>query len=350
MFLQFLIENFAPSWGPLRLLYSITFLSTCGAIAASLLALLLLPRVWHLATRDKGRLHAHSAEASIGKPLGVGIFMITIFAALVLVLVPWDPRFYACTLAILAASAIGLADDAKPGGLSELTLGLCDLALSILACAAIFYGRQVQLWLPFTSVEIEAPFWLCMLLFTPTLWLSINALNCNDGVDGLSSMLSLITLVALGAIVYLVAAHIVNSRYLLIPYNREASNWTVGTAIMVGTIVGYLWHNSPPSAALMGDAGSRPIGLFIGTLIAVVGNPFIILFVAPVILANGATGLLKILLIRVFQFHVLKSVRFPLHDHMRKSLHWSNSQVLIRFTLIHVVSLCLLLLLLLKLR
>jgi len=90
----------------------------------------------------------------------------------------------------LIASAIGLADDAKLGGLSELTLGLSDLALAILACAAILYGQTVRIWLPFTSLELEIPFWAGMLIFTPTIWLSVNALNCNDGVDGLSGTLS----------------------------------------------------------------------------------------------------------------------------------------------------------------
>jgi phospho-N-acetylmuramoyl-pentapeptide-transferase len=147
-----------------------------------------------------------------------------------------------------------------------------------------------------------------------------------------------------------VVGHIENSRYLLIPHKPEAAIWMIGTGIISGTIIGYLWHNAPPSAALMGDAGSRPVGLFIGMLITVIGNPIMILFVAPMILVNGATGLVKVGLIRVFRIHILKSIRFPLHDHMRKNLNWSNPQVLIRFMLIHLGTLSLLMLMLLKLR
>jgi phospho-N-acetylmuramoyl-pentapeptide-transferase len=350
MLAQLISDYFSSYWGPLRLLSSITVLSILGAFVASFLSLFLLPRLWHLATRDKGRNHAHDAEASIGKPLGVGIYMNIFFVALVPILVPWNPQFYLCALAILIASAIGLADDAKLGGLSELTLGLSDLALAILACAAILYGQTVRIWLPFTSLELEIPFWAGMLIFTPTIWLSVNALNCNDGVDGLSGTLSVITLIALGFIIYLVVGHIENSRYLLIPHKPEAAIWMIGTGIISGTIIGYLWHNAPPSAALMGDAGSRPVGLFIGMLITVIGNPIMILFVAPMILVNGATGLVKVGLIRVFRIHILKSIRFPLHDHMRKNLNWSNPQVLIRFMLIHLGTLSLLMLMLLKLR
>jgi UDP-N-acetylmuramyl pentapeptide phosphotransferase/UDP-N-acetylglucosamine-1-phosphate transferase len=36
---------------------------------------------------------------------------------------------------------------------------------------------------------------------------------------------------------------------------------------MVGCLGGYLWHNAHPSAVLMGDAGSRPVGFLLGTLV-----------------------------------------------------------------------------------
>ena len=32
----------------------------------------------------------------------------------------------------------------------------------------------------------------------------------------------------------------------------------------------------------------------------------------------------------------LHGVRFPLHDHCKKTLHWSNAQVLMRFTLLQI--------------
>jgi phospho-N-acetylmuramoyl-pentapeptide-transferase len=174
--------------------------------------------------------------------------------------------------------------------------------LAVLVSLAILYGRMVHLWLPFSSTQFEVPFWAGVLIFSPVIWISVNALNCNDGVDGLSGMLSTITLSTLGFVLYSVVGNIENSKYLLSPFNPEAPTWVIGTSIMCGTILGYLWHNSPPSAALMGDAGSRPIGLFIGMRITVTGNPLMLLFVALMILANGATGLLKVGLIRVFRF------------------------------------------------
>ncbi|MEL6782757.1 MAG: phospho-N-acetylmuramoyl-pentapeptide-transferase, partial [Pseudomonadota bacterium] len=72
MLAQVLAENYGDVWGPLRLLSSITVLSVIGVLFASAASLFLLPKLAHYATRDKGRNYAHGAEASVGKPLGVG--------------------------------------------------------------------------------------------------------------------------------------------------------------------------------------------------------------------------------------------------------------------------------------
>ena len=119
---------------------------------------------------------------------------------------------------------------------------------------------------------------------------------------------------------------------------------------MVGCLASYLWYNCNPSVVLMGDAGSRPIGLLLGVLVLASGNPFLVLIVAAVVLVNGGTGLLKVALLRFFRIPIFRNVRYPLHDHVRKNLGWSNTQVLVRFMLLQAVGTPLLLILLLKLR
>jgi phospho-N-acetylmuramoyl-pentapeptide-transferase len=46
----------------------------------------------------------------------------------------------------------------------------------------------------------------------------------------------------------------------------------------------------------------------------------------------------------------LHSIRFPLHDHCRKNIGWSNAQVLMRFVLIQAVLTPLLFIILMKIR
>lgn len=106
---------------------------------------------------------------------------------------------------------------------------------------------------------------------------------------------------------------------------------------LVGSLAGYLWYNAYPSVVLMGDAGSRAIGFFIGVCIILTGNPFMILLSSTVILVNGGTGLLKVALLRFAKIRILRSIRFPLHDHFRHVQNWSNSQVLVRFALVQIL-------------
>ena len=46
----------------------------------------------------------------------------------------------------------------------------------------------------------------------------------------------------------------------------------------------------------------------------------------------------------------LHAIRFPLHDHCRKNMHWSNAQVLMRFVLVQAFLTPLLFVLLIKVR
>lgn len=120
--------------------------------------------------------------------------------------------------------------------------------------------------------------------------------------------------------------------------------------VLVGCLAGFLWHNSYPSAVLMGDAGSRPVGFMLGVLVLACGNPFLILVVAFMVLVNGATGMIKVALLRFFKIGIFHNIRYPLHDHVRHNMGWSNTQVLVRFMLLQAVGTPILLVLLLKIR
>jgi len=88
------------------------------------------------------------------------------------------------------------------------------------------------------------------------------------------------------------------------------------------------------------------------------GNPFIVLALSPVVLVNGGGGLGKLVLLRlakrlgfdIGQDSSIRKIRFPLHDHCKKNLGWSNAQVLMRFMLLQLLVMPILLLLLVKVR
>jgi len=348
--LYYLGQLLADVAGPFRLLTSYIFLAGLGTALGALLTWWLLPKCWHLLPMDRGREYAIDAEKSIGKPMSAGVLFIPLFIFLSLLVVPFDWQFVGILACIFVAMVAGYLDDRSEGGWSEYRLGAIDLIIALVASMFICGLEPFTLWLPLFKDPITISPLPFVLGATLLIWVSINATNCTDGVDGLSASLSGMGILFLGGILYGIVGHEAIAAYLLIPHYVQGADWAIFAFVMVGCLTGYLWHNSYPSAVMMGDAGSRPIGLLLGVLVLACGNPFLILVVAFVVLVNGATGMIKVALLRFFKIGIFSRIRYPLHDHVRHNMGWSNTQVLVRFMLLQAVGTPILLVLLLKIR
>ena len=228
-------------------------------------------------------------------------------------------------------------------------------------------------WMPFFKGVWTMPWWVYIPSMGLLMFVVMNATNCSDGVDGLAGSLAVIALVSLSVLLYLVIGYAPVAKYLLIPSNPLAARWAILLMTVAGGFSGYLWWNAEPSKALMGDAGSRFLGLLIGTAVLVTGNPVLVLAFAPVLLVNGGGGMVKIILLRLFRklgmdvrppsqmkpeerknrsflLKAVQKLRFPLHDHCKKELHWTNAQVLMRFVLLQLLLMPILLVLFIKIR
>ena len=337
-------------YGPFRLLKSHLFLIGLGMALAAGLTWYWLPKLWRRLPTDQGRQYAVGAIQSVGKPVGAGVIFVPVFALVCLLVLPIDWRFLEVLAVILLVMLEGYLDDRKPGGWSEYQLGIADLGLALLGAVILCQFKPVSIWLPLIKGEIPLPVWAFIPLATALIWLTTNATNCTDGVDGLSGGLTVVSFMYLGGVLYGILGHAGISAYLLVPFYPDGNAWATLGFVMAGCLIGYLWYNAPPSAVLMGDAGSRPLGFLMGMLVLASGNPFLIFVVAGVILVNGATGLLKLFLLRFFKIGIFKKVRYPLHDHVRREMGWSNAQVLVRFVLLQISLTPLLLLILFKVR
>ena len=56
------------------------------------------------------------------------------------------------------------------------------------------------------------------------------------------------------------------------------------------------------------------------------------------LLVDGGLGLIKITMIKATKNSAfMKNIRTPVHDHFRKTLKWSDTQVVIRFAAVQAV-------------
>lgn len=343
-------EQLADDFGPARLLTSRLFLGGLGAGLSFALTYLLLPRLMHLAPVDRGRAFAVDGDGASGKPTGTGVIFVPVFVAVQLLCLPWTREATAVLALVLAAMVFGFLDDRASVAWSDYTKGAIDLVLAVAAAATLSQLHRAHVWLPFSTAEFALPTWAFVIGGAALIWVAINALNCTDGVDSLSATLSLFAFGALGSLLYLVLGNQRVADYLLVPTAPRGAVWAMVAFGICGTLLGYLWYNAPPSLLLMGDAGSRALGLLLGVVVLATGNPFILLIVSGVLLVNGGTGLVKVALRRFWRISIFKTVRFPLHDHVRHLSGWSNSQVLMRFSVLQVVWTAALLIALLKIR
>lgn len=272
--------------------------------------------------KDAGREFAHDGKLSAGKPRGAGIIFILVFVAASLIFIPVNLEIIIYLILIVAEMLTGYMDDASEHPWGEYKKGLLDLIVAIILAATYLHFNSSSIEIATLGIKVNIPPILFGLLTVILVWGSINVTNCSDGVDGLSGTLAIITL---------------GTFYVIDSIKGKQDQFSILILMFIICILGYLWYNATPSRLLMGDAGSRAMGIFISIVALKSGSPLLYIPVAIVFILDGGLGLLKVALIRGFKLHILKNVRTPLHDHVRKVMGWSNTQTVFRFAIIQIV-------------
>ena len=270
--------------------------------------------------RDGGRKFAVNGELSRGKPRGAGLIFVAAFAIAGILFVPFTAENLIYILLVVGGMLSGYFDDSSETPWNEYKKGLIDLIIALAGAFTYVNFNGSTIAIPFTSLSVTLPRWLYIILGVVLIWGSINVTNCSDGVDGLSETLSMVTIGA-----------------FLILCLQAAPEFSLLCGIMIAAILAYQWFNASPSFLMMGDAGSRAMGLFIAFAAMKSGNPLIYLVLGLVMILDGGLGLAKISLKRFLKISILKNTRTPLHDHARKNKGWSDPQTVYRFAIIQAV-------------
>lgn len=265
---------------------------------------------------DQGREYAVDGALSKGKARGAGIVFVLVFAVTVLLFTPIKLEHIIYLILVVMAMLTGFLDDAAKTPWGEYKKGFLDLVIAVLIAVTFIHYNSTEVTLALFGVSFVIPKILFGILVVVLVWAAINVTNCSDGVDGLSATLTIVTL---------------SSAYLLIhdPFGKLVP-------VFILCLLAYLWYNANPSSLLMGDAGSRAMGLFIAIAMLKTQSPFLYLLLGLVTILDGGLGLIKVSLKRFLKISILTHTTCPLHDHVRKNKGWSNNQVVFRFAILQI--------------
>lgn len=148
-----------------------------------------------------------------------------------------------------ALMLLGLADD-RYGLPWQLRIGV-----EFFVATVCVYGQGLQL-----TAFIELP-WLTGILSVLWIVALINSFNMLDNMDGLSGGVAAIAASMLATVLMMAPD----------PTTKQPQLFVAGLLlVVVGALLGFLWHNLPPAKIFMGDAGAYFIGFMIAiaTLLA----------------------------------------------------------------------------------
>ena len=230
------------------------WLGAATVAAAALVSASLIPVVRPLLLRHALAHPSDRSAHSIATPQGGGIAVVAAIVAVSLAAAwlgcPAAPEATASFWAALAAAgfiaAVGMADDVK--AIPVVT----RLALQSVAVAAVVFMLPGDLdVVSFLPHAVERAF-----LFAGGLWF-VNLVNFMDGIDWMT----------VAAVVPMCAGLVVVGLLGALP----------GIAIVValallGALLGFAPFNRPVAGLFLGDAGSLPIGLLLGWLLALLAG------------------------------------------------------------------------------
>ncbi len=300
----------------------ISIIAFVGVIFAFAVTCISISKFSRFLPKDMGRQFAHDGKLSAGKPRGAGIIFIFVFVLSAILFAEMNVEIGVYLALIVIEMLTGYFDDAAEKPWGEYLKGFLDFVVAVIVALVYLHFNSSEIYFAIFDKTLFIPPVVFAILTVVLVWASINVTNCSDGVDGLSGTLTIITIMTFFVIDNILGVF-------------DGFNYTI--LLFAVCLLGYLWYNATPSKLLMGDAGSRAMGIFIAIVALKSHSPFLYLLAAAVLIIDGGLGLIKVSLIRFLKIHILKNTTTPIHDHVRKQKDWSNAQVVFRFAIIQIV-------------
>ncbi len=261
---------------------------------------------------------------------GVLVWVTTIFLAAISLFTPfnfvtrsqtWLPLF-----ALFVTALVGLLDDffnvrhvgGEGGGLRIRHRLLIYSAIAAVG-AWWFYAKlgwdflQVPFWGP---VMIGA--WYIPLFFLVIVATS-HSVNVTDGLDGLAGGILLTSFTAFGMIAFV----------------QGKIDLASLCAVIVGSLLAFLWFNINPAQFFMGDTGAMSLGVTLGVIAMLTNSALLLPVIGSIFVIESCSVLAQVASKKLRGKKLLLSS--PLHHHL-EAKGWTEPQIVMRFWMIAGVS------------
>ncbi len=344
------LTEFENLYGPMRLFGYVTFRAGGALFTSMLLTLLFGPMTVRLLkkfsavapTRLEGLIPEEFIDREKDKTPSMGGILIVL--SIIISSILWadlnSPLVVIFMVLLASLSLLGFYDDYckiahnnKDGISSKLKL----LLQIIISVTAVYFLHNVysdgylqQIIIPFFKAPLELGAYSMVIAFALgvlTVIGSSNAVNLTDGKDGLAIGCVIFCTLTYAIIAYF-CGHSVFAEHLNIPFIPDASEVVVIAAALVGSGIGFLWHNCYPASMFMGDTGSLALGGVVGLIAVLVRQEFVLILVGGVFVMEAASVIIQVASFKLTGKRVFLCA--PIHHHFERK-GWTETQIIVRF-------------------
>lgn len=141
------------------------------------------------------------------------------------------------------------------------------------------------------------------------------SVNEIDGLDGLA-----------GGVLMLIL-----SAYVIIAFAQHHYDLAALIAVIVGSLLAFLWFNILPARFIMGDTGSMSLGVVLGVVAMLTNTMFLLPIFGLLLVAESLSVIIQVLSKKIFKRKVFLSA--PFHHHL-EAIGWPEAKVVMRFWVI----------------
>jgi phospho-N-acetylmuramoyl-pentapeptide-transferase len=205
----------------------------------------------------------------------------------------------------------------KKGGIAAIPKFLSLFIIALLGAAWFYFRLDYDfIHIPYIGNFTLGLWYIPVFVFI--LVGTANAVNVTDGLDGLAGGLLAIAFAAFG----------------ILAYAQGLSVLAGFSAVCVGAIAAFLWHNVPPALFFMGDTGALALGGTLAVMAMMIDQALVLPLIGFIFVIETLSVLIQ-LTSKKLRNGKKVFLAAPIHHHF-EALQWGESKVTMRFWIVGI--------------